>query len=588
MSIYQTLSYQKDVGVADILSGSHMLADSLERLQAMPMESLPSCDYSSDFDDAGELDPQEETERIRTTDIINRLSELQSLEPEYLPNGQYHEHPISQGIYSLCTQVSEQLTDGRYSEQENAPVPRLLPFRENTKKKIHTPPPDIADGLGKRRESQDMVALEDFAVQHADWLIFEGCLCIYKKPCWIKLKSDDEALREIRRIFRPYEEIRSSLTSRDYKMIYNGLLSNPSVETLDVLHTPEDCINCRDGVLDLLTMESRPCKPSDHYFYCFDLFCHEIQSPPEYGCYFENFVAQAGNGNVDVRRQILELIALAMTGKQLKVFYAMLGPSNCGKSQIGKFLEELLGRENVMVVRHIDDFAGSFTVGSLYGKLLGMCLDLPAGTLPQSAVAILKQMVGSDPIKGERKYADPFMFDVKPLLLLAGNHPIQVNHADREDAFFNRLVTIPFANPVSDASEVIIDLYKQFLDEAAYIVHEACLAYQDLADRNWNPTRVPVPAEFSQREGDDNFLAVQDFVENCITTSPKSKVSTASLFEAYQSYAEETGHRMLNKTVFGRTVSDVLNRTIPSSESIKAIYKNGPRGYLNIALLDDM
>ena len=99
---------------------------------------------------------------------------------------------------------------------------------------------------------------------------------------------------------------------------------------------------------------------------------------------------------------------------------------------------------------------------------------------------------------------------------------------------------------------------------------------------------MPVPAEFSQREGDEKFLAVQDFVENCITTSPKSKVSTASLFEAYQSYAEETGHRMLNKTVFGRTVSDVLNRTIPSSESIKAIYKNGPRGYLNIALLDDM
>lgn len=448
--------------------------------------------------------------------------------------------------------------------------------------------PDITEGLGKRQESRDLVLLEDFAVQHADWLIFDGSLCVYKKPRWIKLNSEKDGIREIRRIFQPHEEIRGSLTAQDYKRLYNGLLSNPSVETLDVLNTPENCINCLDGVLNLLTLEVRPHRSSDHYFYCFNLSCYEIQSPPEYGCYFENFASQVGDGNKDVRRQILELIALAMTGKQLKVFYAMLGPSNCGKSQIGKFLEELLGRENVMVVRHIDDFAGSFTVGSLYGKLLGMCLDLPAGTLPQSAVAILKQMVGSDPIKGERKYADPFMFDVKPLLLLAGNHPIQVNHADREDAFFNRLVTIPFANPVSDASEVIIDLYKHFLDEAAYIVHEACLAYQDLADHNWNPTRVPVLAEFSQREGDETFLAVQDFVENCITISPKSKVSTAALFEAYQSYAEETGHRMLNKTVFGRTVSDVLNRTIPSSESIKAIYKNGPRGYLNIALLDDM
>lgn len=447
--------------------------------------------------------------------------------------------------------------------------------------------PDITEGLGKRQESRDLVLLEDFAVQHADWLIFDGILCVYKKTRWIKLNSEKDGIREIRRIFQPHEEIRGSLTAQDYKRLYNGLLSNPSLETLDVLNTPENCINCLDGVLNLLTLEARPHRPSDHYFYCFNLSCYEIQSPPEYGRYFENFVTQVGDGNMDVRRQILELIALAMTGKQLKVFYAMLGPSNCGKSQIGKFLEELLGRENVMVVRHIDDFAGSFTVGSLYGKLLGMCLDLPSGTLPQAAIAILKQLVGSDPVKGERKYANPFMFDVKPLLLLAGNHPIQVNRADREDAFFNRLVTIPFANPVSDSSEVIIDLYKHFLDEAAYIVHEACLAFRDLEERNWKPTQVPVPAEFSQRESDDKFLAVQDFVENCITLSPNSKVATASLFKAYQSYAVETGQRMLSETVFQRTIQSVLNRTMPSSKYIKAIYNNGPRGYRNIALLND-
>lgn len=588
MSIYQALSYQEDVGNADISSGFHTLFDNLERLRTMPMESLPSCDDFLDFDNAGELDSQAVTENIRPISEIYRLSDFHSLEPESLSNGQYDEPPISPGMYSLCTQASEHLSDGRYREPDNAPVPRLLPSYENAKKRIQAPPPDITEGLGKRQEARDLVLLEDFAVQHADWLIFDGILCIYKKPRWVKLRSEKEGVREIRRIFQPHEEIRGSLTAQDYKRLYNGLLSNPSVETLDVINTPENCINCLDGVLDLLTLEARPHHPSDHYFYCFNLSCYEIQSPSKYGRYFENFAAQAGDGNMDVRRQILELIALAMTGKQLKVFYAMLGPSNCGKSQIGKFLEELLGRENVMVVRHIDDFAGSFTVGSLYGKLLGMCLDLPAGTLPQAAVAILKQMVGSDPIKGERKYADPFMFDAKPLLLLAGNHPIQVNRADREDAFFNRLVTIPFANPVSDSSEVIIDLYKHFLDEAAYIVHEACLAFQDLEERNWEPTRAPVPAEFSQREGNDNFLAVQDFVENCITVSPDSKVSTASLFEAYQSYAEEIGQHMLSETAFRRTISDVLNHTIPSAEYIKAVYSNGPRGYRNIALIDDM
>lgn len=351
---------------------------------------------------------------------------------------------------------------------------------------------------------------------------------------------------------------------------------------MDVLDSPENCINCLDGVLNLLTMRSRPSSPADHYFHYFNLTLHEVQSPPKYGHYFERFAEQAGDGNPEVRRQILELIALAMTGKQLKVFYAMLGPSNCGKSQVGRFLEELLGRKNVMVVRHIDDFSGSFTVGSLCGKLLGMCLDLPSGTLPQSAVAILKQLVGTDPIKGERKYAHPFMFDVKPLLLLAGNHPIRVANADREEAFFNRLVVIPFSNPVSSSSEVIIDLYKYFLAEAPHIVHEAALAFQALAEQNWEPTRVPVPDEFSRQEGDPKLLAVQSFLENCVVESVGSEVSTSALFSEYGAYAEASGQPMLSEIAFSRALSIVLRRIMPSVLPIKRVENSDARGYRNI------
>ena len=193
--------------------------------------------------------------------------------------------------------------------------------------------------------------------------------------------------------------------------------------------------------------------------------------------------------------------------------------------------------------------------------------------------------MGDDPIKGERKYNDPFMFDKKPLLLLAGNHPIRVNQIDREDAFYNRLITIPFANPVKNMSDAVVDLYKHFLEEAPYIVHEACLAYQDLANRNWVPTRVPVPDEYAPQEGNQSILAVKAFVKECILSKGDSQVSTADLYQAYMDYALEESFPQISSATFSRTLSTILNQVIPEAVQVKRVNGKEARGYSNITLI---
>ena len=121
------------------------------------------------------------------------------------------------------------------------------------------------------------------------------------------------------------------------------------------------------------------------------------------GPYFEHFAAQIGNNDLQVRQQLLELIALAITGYEAKVFYVLLGPSNTGKTQFGRFLEELLGRENVASLAGVHDFSNRFTTSSLEGKMLATCLDLPDSPLPSVAVGVIKQVGGDDPIKGGAK-----------------------------------------------------------------------------------------------------------------------------------------------------------------------------------------
>ena len=445
-------------------------------------------------------------------------------------------------------------------------------------------PPNIADGLGKRQEARDLVALEDFLISQADWMLYDDCLCLYQGSCWVEFKDKEKAIREIRRLLDCHGEIRETLTASDYRKIYNGLLSNPKLKVSENLDTPAYTINCLDGTLNLLTLESHAHRPEDYFFYCFDLSVQDVLEPPMHGTYFETYVSQISNNNPGVRQQLLEVLAIAMTGTQLKYFFAMLGPSNSGKSQFPRFMHELLGHQNVGTIRAVGDFDDRFTTSSLYGKLLVTCGDLPNGVLPEGAIGILKQFCGDDAVKGEYKYGKSFTFYKTPLVLLSGNHPIKVRHADHEDALLNRLVIIPFADPGISAAEKIENLYQRFLFEAPYIVHEAAIAFQDLANRNWIPTRVPVPAEYAFQEGDPGLLGIQDFIENCISPKSEAETSTADLFEAYCAFTSECGCHQMNATSFSRSFSSVIKQLIPDASPIKRVQGKDTRGYVNIAL----
>ena len=244
-----------------------------------------------------------------------------------------------------------------------------------------------------------------------------------------------------------------------------------------------------------------------------------------------------------------------------------------------------IGHKNVESISGIDDFGSRFTTSALYGKLLVTCGDLPKGVLPEAAIGVLKQYCGDDAVKGEYKHGALFTYYQKPLVVLVGNHPIKVRQADCEDALLNRLVIIPFADSGIDDAERIKDLYQYFLQEAPYIVHEAAIAFQNLVARNWVPTRVPVPAEYAFQEGDSTLLGIQDFIEECISSTPGAEVSTADLFQAYCDFTLEDGCHQMNATTFSRSFSAVIKQLIPEATPTKRVHGTDSRGYVNIALI---
>lgn len=583
-NIFDMLAQGEGAGNSSTPDSSEKAAPLLDRLLTQPAEDIPIGQYTleEDTDDSNSDVVSDEQEDCG--DFMDSYAEVLAMEPEDLSTAQYDDSETSSPLFTFfINQQPESISSSRYDELDGAPVPNLI--AAHTTKKAKALPPNIADGLGNRQEAKDFVALEDFLVSQADWMLYDGCLCLFQGSCWVKFKDKDKAIREIRQLLDCYGAIRETLTASDYRRLYYGLLSNPRLEAPENLKTPANTINCLDGTLNLLTLESHPHRPQDYFFYCFNLSVQDVLNPPMRGSHFERYVSQISDNVPGVRRQLLELLSIAMTGTQLKYFFAILGPSNTGKSQFPRFAQELLGHKNVESISGIDDFGNRFTTSALYGKLLVTCGDLPKGVLPEAAIGVLKQYCGDDAVKGEIKHGASFTYYQKPLVVLVGNHPIKVRHADSEDALLNRLVIIPFADSGIDDAERIKDLYQYFLKEAPYIVHEAAIAFQDLVARNWMPTRVPVPAEYAFQEGDFTLLGIQDFIEECISSTPGAEVSTADLFQAYCDFTLEDGCHQMNATTFSRSFSAVIKQLIPVATPTKRVHGTDSRGYVNIALI---
>lgn len=440
-------------------------------------------------------------------------------------------------------------------------------------------PPDISTGLGKKKCKRDLVSLTAFIVEHLPMMLYKGELYCFERPRWKKL-DQIACSKYLRDYFMQHDELYSVLTSADYKALYQELLIVSEIERDDDITPPRHLLNLRDSVLNLETMTFLPTSPEHGFFNYLDLYKSDLEDPA-YGQHFENWISNISNGSPIVRTQILEMIAIAITGLELKHFYVLLGPPHTGKSQILRFLEQFLGPENAVCISEINKLGEKFGLSSFEGKLIATCHDIPNTSLSSSAVGVLKQCVGDDPIQTEAKYKNSKTLFRKPTMIFAGNYPIKIDNISREDALLERMVIIPFENTVT-SEERIFKLYEKFLEEAPYIVRQAIDAYRDLAARNFQVTRSEVPTIYQPADGRELLNNVRAFIdEHCVLNS-SSEVKTKDLYHAYLHHSSSD----IKYTPFGRCLSEVL-ADYPEVKKLNRIGDSDQKGYQGIQLLAD-
>lgn len=197
---------------------------------------------------------------------------------------------------------------------------------------------------------------------------------------------------------------------------------------------------------------------------------------------FDQFVYTLADGNPLIFDRIFEMIGYIVSNDcAAKKLFALMGPSDTGKSQIGKFILGLFNKEATIALP-LSTLGERFSLGKLPGKALAVDLDLPGAKISSRAAAIIKSLTGGDVISAENKFEPSRTFTSYAKLLYATNHQIEIS--SKEEVLRNRFVSIPIMRVIPKEKQIpnLLDCFKA---ERFLIVMKSIGYYRELVKNNY-------------------------------------------------------------------------------------------------------
>jgi putative DNA primase/helicase len=140
---------------------------------------------------------------------------------------------------------------------------------------------------------------------------------------------------------------------------------------------------------------------------------------------------------------LYELIGYCLyRGYAFAKWFFLYGSGGNGKTLFAMILEAVLGKHNIRSITTEQFIDNHFAVADLHGKFANLAGEMSYNTLEKTA--ILKQLVGGDLLRAERKYKEPFYFNNYAKLIFNTNSLPKTT--DKTRAFYRRLYLIEFPN----------------------------------------------------------------------------------------------------------------------------------------------
>lgn len=251
----------------------------------------------------------------------------------------------------------------------------------------------------------------------------------------------------------------------------------------------------------------------------------------------DNLIDKACGNDKSVKKLFYEVLGYIISqNSSIKKFFVFATAPDSGKSIIGEFIGRLLGDNNTSNIE-LHKLGDQFVSGTISNKVLNFNMDLQPAPIKAEAAQKLKQWTGDARTDSECKYVQGESVYHHCKFLFATNHPVKLKQDD--DAFYNRLVLIPFVVSV-DECDKDFELAKKLWDSRNAIVTKAVKAYRRLYENNFVFTKCRLADdmidEWRSRPAD---YRVSVFVEKmCVIDKNESNIFTPTeeLFQAYRKF----------------------------------------------------
>lgn len=447
---------------------------------------------------------------------------------------------------------------------ESAPKPRLT---------------NAENGLFRQLIDLNLSEIASFLVEKYQFAAIGKKLAIFRGPDWEILSSDDYQREVFSYITKASPEFSGFLNSRYLDEIIRHILRDPKTPQLREIPAADPHTLCCSDQL-YVWPEGRRFEASsrDLRFSHLEVASTEIGPVPT--PYFDDFLRTVAEDDENLYTLILEVIGVIVTGYPCKNFFVFEGVPSSGKSQLARFLRGILGKTSCYSVNGVNELAGRWTTGMLPGKLLCLCSDVPDKPLSANVVGLIKQLTGDDPIQGEKKYENPFVFENMAKLLFLSNFSLRIAGGRQDAAILQRLVLVPFRHSIPQERQ-IPKLYEHLLDEAGGIIWQALLALEDMEKRGDGFTEIGVDLGEAASFTPSMESRIRTFVAEKCCFDPNARTSVQKLYAAFLAYDGSLEEPSLSSATFGKILSQ-LGLPIKPYRTAEA------RGYEGIHLREDI
>ena len=197
---------------------------------------------------------------------------------------------------------------------------------------------------------------------------------------------------------------------------------------------------------------------------------------------FDKFISRITGNDPLLAQRILEIIGYCLTpDTSAKVLFLFQGLGDTGKSILARLMQMLFTPEAVYPMK-AENLRRPFSMCELYNRAFCVCNDMPAECLDDKTTGTLKELTGRDLISSAVKYAEDIVFTNFSKILIVTNHALKTKTPD--EAFFRRVVCVPFKYPVS-LEEIDVNLLDKLWLERDGIVTATITAYWQLKNKNY-------------------------------------------------------------------------------------------------------